>query len=257
MAGRGEPDEASGKSERGTSNASAATRGRKARGPGPGAHPRGARDEATRRMLDAAAALFAERPVSSVTVRDIADRAGVSHALVHRYLGSKDDIFRAVLDTRGERLRASLDGLPDLREVVVTLLRELRHSEPQHLRIIANAVASGVRLEDIGFDWPSFRLQLELARREFEVAGRTGTGDAAMAPNILTAALTALATGWMILETALVPLAEIGEYNENLSQASLERAVLWLIDAALRTPDGADIGGSRASSGEPPSAPAG
>ena len=222
-----------------------------------GAGPRGGPDAVRERMLAAAAELFAERPVSKVTVRDIADRAGVSHALVHRYLGSKDDIFRAVLDTRGERLRASLDDLPGLREVIVTLLRELRHSEPQHLRIIANAVASGVRLEDIDFDWPSFRLQLELARREFEVAGPTGTGDAAMAPNILTAALTALATGWMILETALVPLAEIGEYSEDVSQASLERAALWLIEAALTTPGGTDTGGFGAASDEPPSTPAG
>ena len=256
MAGRGEPDDASGKSDRSASSGSAASSDRKARGRGPGAHSRGGRDAATRRMLDAAAELFAERPVSSVTVRDIADRAGVSHALVHRYLGSQDDIFRAVLDTRGERLRTSLDNLPGLREVIVTLLRELRYSEPQHLRIIANAAASGARLEDIDFDWPSFKLQLELARREFEETGRTGTGDAAMTPNILTAALSALATGWMILETALVPLAEIGEYGEDLSQASLERAALWLIDGALGPPGGGGAGGSRAASGDSPSTPA-
>lgn len=48
--------------------------------------------------LSAAADLFADNNYSSVSVREIARRAGVSHALVHRYLGYKEDIFRAVIE---------------------------------------------------------------------------------------------------------------------------------------------------------------
>ena len=55
--------------------------------------------------LHAAADLFADNNYSQVSVREIARRAGVSHALVHRYLGYKEDIFRAVLDW--ERMRAT------------------------------------------------------------------------------------------------------------------------------------------------------
>ena len=36
------------------------------------------------RSIEAATALFAERPSGHVTVRDIAERADVNHALVHR-----------------------------------------------------------------------------------------------------------------------------------------------------------------------------
>jgi AcrR family transcriptional regulator len=59
-------------------------------------HPAG-REEVTEATIRAAADLFAARNPSQVSVREIAQAAGVSHALVHRYLGSKDDIFHAAL----------------------------------------------------------------------------------------------------------------------------------------------------------------
>ena len=55
------------------------------------------REQVVAAAIRAASELFAENNPSQVSVREIARRAGVSHALVHRYLGSKEDIFRAVV----------------------------------------------------------------------------------------------------------------------------------------------------------------
>ena len=55
------------------------------------------REATTAAILDAAEELFSADGFEAVTVRAIAESAGVSHALVHRYLGSKAEIFRAVL----------------------------------------------------------------------------------------------------------------------------------------------------------------
>jgi AcrR family transcriptional regulator len=55
------------------------------------------RSEVIQATVRAAAELFADKSPSQVTVREIAARAGVSHALVHRYLGSKENIFRHAL----------------------------------------------------------------------------------------------------------------------------------------------------------------
>ncbi|MEI6452861.1 MAG: helix-turn-helix domain-containing protein, partial [Actinomycetes bacterium] len=52
-------------------------------------HRRRGRDATTAAILDAAEELFHERGYGAVTVRDIAEQAGVSHALVHQYAGSK------------------------------------------------------------------------------------------------------------------------------------------------------------------------
>lgn len=55
-------------------------------------------DEVRAAVLVAATDLFAERPPGAVTVREIAERAHVNHALVHRYFGTKEDLMRAVLE---------------------------------------------------------------------------------------------------------------------------------------------------------------
>ena len=60
-------------------------------------HPRRGRGATTAAILDAAEELFRERGYEAVTVRDVAEQAGVSHALVHQYAGSKEDLFHAVL----------------------------------------------------------------------------------------------------------------------------------------------------------------
>ena len=64
-------------------------------------------------MLDAAEELFADHPYGDVSVRAIADTAGVSHALVHRYVGSKADIMRAVLARHEGVLRRRRGGRDD------------------------------------------------------------------------------------------------------------------------------------------------
>ncbi|MFC4334561.1 TetR/AcrR family transcriptional regulator [Salininema proteolyticum] len=49
-------------------------------------------------ILAAARALFAEQAFRQVTVRRIAERAGVDPALVHHYFGTKQDLFTAAID---------------------------------------------------------------------------------------------------------------------------------------------------------------
>ncbi len=64
------------------------------------------RDSAATRaaLLAAAQELFAERGFERATVRDIAARAGVNQALLFRYFGSKDELFRAALTDRSHQL---------------------------------------------------------------------------------------------------------------------------------------------------------
>jgi AcrR family transcriptional regulator len=49
-------------------------------------------------LLDAAAALFAERGFDRSTTREIGERAGVDPALIARYFGGKAQLYIAVLD---------------------------------------------------------------------------------------------------------------------------------------------------------------
>lgn len=56
-------------------------------------------DPADRRqqILDAARALFAERPYATVTTGDVAEASGVARSLVHHYFGGIRELFMAVV----------------------------------------------------------------------------------------------------------------------------------------------------------------
>ncbi|MFD6160707.1 TetR family transcriptional regulator [Nocardia sp. NPDC060256] len=64
-------------------------------------------------ILAAAQELFAERGYARATVRDIAARAGVNQALLFRYFGNKDELFRAAIADQGRRRLADgpVEGL--------------------------------------------------------------------------------------------------------------------------------------------------
>jgi AcrR family transcriptional regulator len=70
------------------------------------------------RILAAAVALFSERSFKDATTREIALRAGVTQPLLNYHYRSKDDLWRAAVDSLFDRLRRAMDeALPGLRDV--------------------------------------------------------------------------------------------------------------------------------------------
>ena len=57
-------------------------------------------DETRQRILDAAEALFARHGLYGVTIRNVADLAGVDTALIHYYFDTKVGLFEAVFERR-------------------------------------------------------------------------------------------------------------------------------------------------------------
>ncbi|MFD7659823.1 TetR family transcriptional regulator [Actinosynnema sp. NPDC059797] len=67
-------------------------------------------------ILDAARAAFAERGYDRATIREIAQRAGVTHGLVMRHFTSKEQLFLAAVPgprDLGELLPGPLETLPE------------------------------------------------------------------------------------------------------------------------------------------------
>ena len=104
--------------------------------------PKG-RDEIRTAVLDAAGRLFADRRPSQVSIREVAELAGVNHALVHRHFETKDNLVREVLDRTDARLSLRWEGFPDAEEVVSFLLGH-RELYQQALLILEGAVVDGV-----------------------------------------------------------------------------------------------------------------
>jgi AcrR family transcriptional regulator len=62
------------------------------------------RRDATEALLDAAESLLVEVGYSAITVRKLADRAGVNHGLVHYYFGSMEEVALQTLERFTDRL---------------------------------------------------------------------------------------------------------------------------------------------------------
>lgn len=67
------------------------------------------RGETATLILQAADELFGEQGLAGVSVRDVAERAGVNKGLVFYYFGSKEKLFEAVLERYYQAHRAALE----------------------------------------------------------------------------------------------------------------------------------------------------
>ena len=76
----------------------------------------GKRDKQRRQrsLIDAANAVFAEHGYDAATTRAVAERAGCSEGLIHRYFGGKRGLLRAVMESKAaEVLEGLRSALPD------------------------------------------------------------------------------------------------------------------------------------------------
>ena len=108
-------------------------------------------------ILDAAAKRFAAESYEQVGMRDIARDVGVDPALISRYFGSKEELFRAVLDdcdgdelmdgdraTFGERMAEDLIYGPAKDEDLAWLLIMLKSAgSPKAAEIVQQAAIEG------------------------------------------------------------------------------------------------------------------
>jgi AcrR family transcriptional regulator len=83
-------------------------------------------------ILDAAAAVFAEKGFHRATTKDIAGRAGIAEGTIYNYFDSKDDLLigmmarLADLETLGDELTEALQG--DVRDFFVAMFsRRVEH----------------------------------------------------------------------------------------------------------------------------------
>ena len=78
--------------------------------------PQGKRDKDRRQrsLIEAATAVFAEHGYDAATTRAVAERAGCSEGLIHRYFGGKRGLLRAVMESKAAQVLEGLrSALPD------------------------------------------------------------------------------------------------------------------------------------------------
>jgi AcrR family transcriptional regulator len=189
------------------------------------------REASTAAILEAAEELFYEHGYDGVTVRDIAEQAGVSHALVHQYAGSKTDLFRMVL-SRNEGFMVS--GAPDHPDLLESARRILRHGLEQHgrdhARLLLGSALSGLPYERTTRRFAAVDRLIELARRQAESASAAERLEKDLDPRLVVACVGSLFLGWVAGESWMRPAAGLEDVDDAELVAGLERVILSILE---------------------------
>ena len=195
---------------------------------GEGQQRRG-RKATTAAILDAAEELFSEHGYAAVSVRDVAARAGVSHALVHRYLGGKADLFRAVLTQRENTILAAAPDNPDLLESTSLMLRQGLEYGRSHIRLIVRSAMSGLAYDRTTGRFEATERLIELAERAAASAPPAERAEKDLDPRIVIACVVALFLGWGATESWLRPAAGLAGMDDAELLDGIERVILGIL----------------------------
>lgn len=198
------------------------------RGDSDDSRPNG-RAEVVAAATRAAADLFAEKNPTHVSVREIAARAGVSHALVHRYMGSKEDILKAALAL--DRHEAA--DYWTHKHGLGTGGGTFEQDEPpgRYIRTVMRASLEGITLEPDDIRLPHAQHMLEF----LETRGFPDVKDApGFDVRVLFSAVTAMAAGMAVAEDFFLVQSGIeGEDREKL-RAEINRLIMRIMTLADR-----------------------
>lgn len=161
-------------------------------------------------LLAAATELFADQGPGQVSVRQVADAAGVNHGLVHYYFGSKDGLLAAVLDQCARDVADELADNADL-----TALLDSSGAVARHGRLLAHLILAADDPAAFQTDFPTQRLLVEHLRARGLSLPRARRRAAQM---------SALVLGWQLFGPFLTTATGIA-HDDRHRQALLDEAI--------------------------------
>ncbi len=179
--------------------------------------PTRARQDSEAKLIAAAAELLGETGPRAMSVRAVADRAGVNHGLVHHYFGGKDGLLRAAMkqlvEEHAEFARRESGGSPVPAPLALS-------NDQRYLRAVVRSVLDDemelAQMElTAGVSVPRGALQHALEMRKMHAA------DAQT--KALLAISMAMEMGWAVLEPFLFAVAEVDDEAERDTVRELAR----------------------------------
>jgi len=189
---------------------------------------RGGREQTIADILDAAEKLFSERGFTAVTVRDIAAEAGVSHALVHRYLGSKEDVYRATLVRSEDVIRSAAFDDDELLTATSLMLREGLAHQRRYVRLIAHSALHGLSYDRTAGRFSATERLVELAQASAAAEGADRDPDA-VDLRFVVASVVALFIGWISAEDWVLRASGLADLSDAEIVDSLERVIFGML----------------------------
>jgi len=161
------------------------------------------------RILAKALELFAEKGYDATSVREICEAAGVTKPTLYHFYGSKEGVYRAIVEGALERFRdeilGSLDGPGSLRERLVRMARAYIDSaarEPELARFIMALIHMSPRsapATDFVGVWETILGELARTVDAAVAGGEIGTGPTHVRMLVLMGALGEAMHGYLLV----------------------------------------------------------
>jgi len=187
-----------------------------------GQPPRG-REQVCDALVAAAMELFSLRGPTAVSVRQVAARAGVNHALVFRHFGSKDGLIQAVWDRVVEDLAGRVVRAPDYQGF--TALTEALAESETIWRLLVRAILDG-KGETIAANPYRFVDAMVWATARGQEAGMVETRIHA---RLVVAMVCAMGIGWLIFHPVLIPLLGLPDREPAQHRQALRNTAVQLL----------------------------
>jgi len=170
------------------------------------------RAETRNRILDAAEELFSRRDPSKVTVREIAEAAGVTHPLVHQYVGSKPEILEAVIARGAPQRHRMISENPVYREVMPELFADVLNHKV-HTQAVVRSAMDGIEYAPFEDRRKTGEMLLALATATRDLGTVRLPPAEAMDQRVVLAAAVALSYGWTATEAWLIPIFQLEDMD--------------------------------------------
>lgn len=195
--------------------------------------PRRGRKATSADILDAATELFSEHDYAAVRVRDIAAHAGVTHALVHSYFGTKADLFHAVLTQRENTILAPAAENPDLIKSTSLMLRQGLKYGRSYIRLLVRSAMSGLPYKRATRRFEATERLIKLAEQAAASASPTERAEKDLDPRLVLACVVSLFLGWGAAESWLRPASGLEDMDDAELLDGIERVIIGILTSEV------------------------
>lgn len=184
------------------------------------AAPRG-KEQVKAALIDAGIKLFSERGMSSVSVRDLADEAGVNHSLLFRHFGDKKALIKAVFEQRFKLLGEYNESMTTDGDVMLeTSIRAVMQDQALW-RLMTFAALEGEF--DVLHSIPSPYMQSTL--KQLKLRQKNNQIYDGVEAEVLLGSGFALGLGWAIFRKMLMAMA--GAQQRDFEEIRVQVDKLW------------------------------
>lgn len=172
-------------------------------------------------LIDAASTLFAEKGVEAVSLRMIADHAGVNLGLIHRHFGTKEALRRETQEKLSADVRSLIGDPEDLMDTLFRGLAVIQEND-KFWRVMARTLLDDKDHGEIQSSFPFVRKLVERVEQEQQAGRITEKVDA---KGIVTAFL-AYGLGLLVFKGYILPA--VGMEKES-SEKPIQQMSLQLL----------------------------